>query len=318
MSQDITRYHYTFSDEEIEKIEILAALDYSPRRIAIYLGMQGAEVQAFEAAANDANSYVYELIDRARIRQEADELIEIAKKAKSGKLDAQKRIDEVRRSRAFMISKSDIFGTFKSSDALDRLNSYLQNGGSVFNQEDAEESIYLDALLLLRDVDHNYGRNAAIEFARNHFKLKHARAVEMLNEVHSLFFNDKNIDKKALRHKYAYKLEQMGNFVFLHAETSQDAERAKNILMASASLLELDKPDPQSLPAELYIQPFNIFDLNAENTGLGTINRHAIAAEIDGLEVPMSVKQNLREDAMLDPLDIAKRLELIEKDYTDK
>ncbi len=311
---DIITYNIPLDDESIESIENLAAIDYSPRKIAIYLGV---DVGQFEAAAANPNSYIYEIIQRAKIRQEAGELISIFKKSKDGKIDAQKRIDEIRRSRAWAIQKTEVFGAFKTSNSLERLNDYIQQGGEVYNPENVEESIYMDALLLLRDIDHNYGHNKAVEFARNHFKIKHDRAVEMLKEVNALFFHEDNVDKNALRHKFAYKLEALANAVAKNAETSQDAERAKNILMSAATLLELDKPDPEALPADLYIQPLNIFSLDGESTGIGAINRHAIASEIDDLDVPIAVKNNLKEDALLDPLNIPKRLQYIEENFTD-
>lgn len=298
------------TEEEWEKVETLSALDFSNDHIATYFDI---DKKVFSQIAKDKNSYLAERLEAGRIKQDMDERLALSELAVSGKVSAQKQIHEIKRTRAFKISKMDIFGAFDNKRVLEQLNDYIQSGGRL--DVSVEEQLYIDALLFMRDMDSMYGRRATVDFFVKHFKLKHQNASEMYDEAVNLFYGDRNINKKALRHKFAERLEQAAQVVAQNAETSKDWEIYGTLTKQLSSLLELDKSDPEKLPADAYLKPVNVFTLNPEMVSLPTINRNELAAEIDALDQPESVKSSLRQDAMIDQIDFSAKLDYVEKEF---
>lgn len=298
------------TEEEWDKLEILSGLGYSHDKIATYFNINKT---IFRQIAADPNSFLAERLEAGRIKQDIDERLALQSLALTGDVPAQKQIHEVKRTRAFKISKMDIFGSFESKKILEQLNDYIQSGGKL--DVTVEEQLYIDTLIFMRDMDSQYGRRATVDFFVKQFKLKHQRASEMYDEAVNLFYGNRNINKKALRHKFAERLEQAANVIAANAETARDWEVYGNLTKQMAALLELDKPDVEKLPKEVYLPPVKVYSLDPELVGLPPINRHELAAEIDALDQPEAVKASLRQDAMIDPIDISSKLDKIEDEY---
>src|SRR5690606_12062049 len=298
------------SDEEWDVLETLSALDFSHDHIAVYFGINKT---VFRQIAADENSYLAERLQAGKIKQDADERLALFALARKGDVPAQKQIHEIKRTRAFKISKMDIFGAFDNKKVLEKLNDYLQSGSDM--DVTVEDQLYIDTLIFMRDMDSQYGRRATVDFFVKHYKLKHQRASEMYDEAVNLFYGNRNINKKALRHKFAERLEQAANVIAANAETARDWEVYGNLTKQMAALLELDKPDVEKLPKEVYLPPVKVYSLEPELVGLPPINRHELAAEIDALDQPEAVKASLRQDAMIDPIDISSKLDKIEDEY---
>ncbi|MEN5085699.1 hypothetical protein ABE426_04415 [Sphingobacterium faecium] len=298
-------------DEDWDKLETLSALGYSNEKIATYFGIDKI---IFKQIASDKNSMLAERLEAGKLKQDIDERLALYHVAANGDVPAQKQIHEIKRSRAFKISKMDIFGTFEHQRILERLNDYIQDGKSI-KDISVEEQLYIDSLIFIRDMDSIYGRRATVDFFVKHFKLKHQRASEMYDEAVNLFYGDRNINKKALRHKFADRLEMAANVVMSNAETSKDWEVFGNLTKQASVLLELDKPDVNKLPKELYMPSVRVFSLNTELVGLPNINRNELAAEIDSLDQPESVKSSLRQDAMIEPINLSSKFDVIEEEY---
>lgn len=298
------------TDEEWDKLEHLSALDYSHEKIAIYFNINKT---VFKQIASDPNSMLAERLHAGKLKQDMDERMALSTLAASGDVPAQKQLFEIKRTRAFKISKLDIFGGFENKKILNQLNDYIQLGGKL--DVSVEEQIYIDALIFMRDMDSMYGRRATVEFFVNHFKLKHQRASEMYDEAINLFFGDRNINKKALRQKFADQLDQAAQVVAMNAETSKDWEVYGKLKVQASTMIELNKQDPERLPAEAYLKPVNVYTLTPELVGLPSINRNILAAEIDALDQPEAVKSTLRQDAMIDEIDFQAKLDRVEKDF---
>ncbi|MBP3944405.1 hypothetical protein J5U18_12725 [Sphingobacteriaceae bacterium WQ 2009] len=300
------------SEEEWDKLEILSGLGYSNEKIAIYFDINKT---LFNQIAAEQESKLHHHLSAGKLKQLADEQLAIMELARKGDVTAQKQLHEVRRTRAFKISKLDIFGGFDNKKILKQLQDYVQSGGKL--DVSLEEQMYIDALLMIRDLDNQYGRRATVDFLVNHFKLKYQRASEMFDESINLFYSDRNISKKALRHKYAENLENAANVVLAQAESSKDYEIYSTIIAQAAKLQELDKPDVDKLPPEVYRKEFTLQTLDVEQVGLPAINRNELAAQIDSLNQPESVKITLKQDAMIIPIKLEDKFQKIEEDYTD-
>lgn len=310
MDKPIKHSNLKLTEEEWEKLEILSGLDFSNDRIAIYFGINKT---VFRQIAADPNSYLSERLEAGKVKQHIDEQFALHELAKAGDVAAQKQVHEVKRTRAFKISKMDIFGAFDNKKVLEQLNDYIQSGATM--DISVEEQLYVDTLIFMRDMDAQYGRRATVEFFVKHYKLKHQRASEMYDESINLFYGNRNINKKALRAKYGEKLEQAANVVAENAETSRDWEIYGNLMKQAASMQELDKPDVEKLPKEMYLPPVKVYTLDAESVGLPPINRNDLAAEIDALDYPEAVKLSLKQDSMIEQIDLESRLEFIEENF---
>ncbi|WP_138092714.1 hypothetical protein [Sphingobacterium daejeonense] len=208
----------------------------------------------------------------------------------------------------------DIFGTFESKKILESLNDYIQSGKTMMDIS-VEEQLYIDTLIFIRDLDAIYGRRAAVDFFVKHYGMKHQRASEMYDESMNLFFGNRIINKKSLRAKYADKLEQAANVVAENAESSRDWEVYGNLMKQAASMQELDKPDVEKLAKELYMPTTKVYTLDAESVNIPSINRLELAAEIDALDHPESVKESLKQDAMINKIDLPSKLDKIEEEF---
>ena len=310
MDKPIKHSNLNLTEEDWEKLEILSGLGFSNDRIAVYFGINKT---VFRQIAADPNSYLSERLEAGKVKQHIDEQFALHELAKAGDVAAQKQIHEVKRTRAFKISKMDIFGAFDNKKVLEQLNDYIQSGATM--DISVEEQLYVDTLIFMRDMDAQYGRRATVEFFVKHYKLKHQRASEMYDESINLFYGNRNINKKALRAKYGEKLEQAANVVAENAETSRDWEIYGNLMKQAASMQELDKPDVEKLPKEMYLPPVKVYTLDAESVGLPPINRNDLAAEIDALDYPEAVKQSMKQDSMIEQIDLESRLEFIEENF---
>lgn len=298
------------TEEEWDKLEVLSGLDFSHEKIANYFGI---DKRVFKQVASDPDSKLALHLETGRDRQQMDERLALYSAAMQGDVSAHKQLHEVKRTRAFKISKLDIFGAFENKKILHQLQDYIQSGGRL--DVTVEEQLYIDSLIFMRDMDMQYGRRATVEFFVKNFKLKHQRASEMFDEAMNLFYADRAISKKSLRHKYAEKLENMSNTVLAQAETARDFEVAGNLLTQAAKLQELDKPDVESLPPEVYRKSYTLYSLETEDIGLPSANRNELAAQIDALELSEAQKQQLRQDARIAPISITDKIDKIKEEH---
>lgn len=309
---EIVRHPINLTDEEWDRLELLSALDYSHDRIAVYFGI---DKRVFNQVAKDENSYLTQRLSAGKIKQDIDERIALYELAADGDVPAQKQIFEVKRTKAFKISKMNIIGGFDNDGTLEKLMDFVQSGN--LESASVEEQLYISALLFLKDMDSQYGRKATIEYAVKTLKINAQRASEMYSEALNLFYSDNNVTKAALRNKYADMIEAGALVVRENAVTSVDWKIHSEMIMQAAKLRELDKPDPEKLPNEVYQKSVRVFDLNATKAGLPAINRLELANELDDLNLPEAIKADLKQDALIDQLNIPAKLDRIIQNYNE-
>lgn len=310
MSGIVLNEYLGLDEEGILKLEKLAALGYSHKQMAMILEIN---VKLFEQNAKDKTSKINYHIERGILATLANEQLAIMAKAEKGEVDASKRLEEIRRNRSFQVTKRDIFGGFETKAAFEVLEEYINSGSS--NKLSNDEAMYLEALTLMYHMDRKYGRRKTVEFfTKTPFNLKHQRAREMYDEAINLFYVDRKIEKKALRNKYAELLEEDAAFVRRIAETAKDMEIHAKIIALAGKFQELDKPDPEKLPAELYLPPVRMYSLDPADVKLERIDRNELGRHIDALDIPMSDILRLRQDAMIDRIDFKETLDELEKE----
>ena len=117
MSEVTLHQNFGLDEEQLEKLEKLAALGYDPGDIARYFNLP---VKPFEHIANDPTSHINYRIEAGKFKALANESLSILYQAEGGDIDASKRLQDIRKNRGFKISKDDIFGSTdrKSLQAL--------------------------------------------------------------------------------------------------------------------------------------------------------------------------------------------------------
>lgn len=302
------------TDEQLEELEKLSALNYTPEEMAMYFN---ADPEQFICEANDQQSKIYYHIRRGRLVVVAQEQMALLGDAIGGDVAASQQLARVRRTREFEVSKMDVFGGFDDPARFEKLQDYILSGRR--GDLSADETVYLEALTLMNSMDRKYGRRQTIAFfTKPPYGLSYAKARDMYDEAVNLFYTDRNIEKSALRHKKAEMLDEMSRVAYQNAKTSKDLEVAANILVQAAKMQELDKPDPVVLPKKAYQKPVRLFVLDPAQVGLGAINRQDVAAQIDALEVPESVKVGLRQDAFITDINFEEVLDELEKESNEQ
>jgi hypothetical protein len=301
---------FTLDDERIEELERLAALGYSPEAMALYFDVDKI---FFVQAALNVESKIYYHIQRGKLRSIAQEQLNLLIAAEGGNVTASQQLTKIRRDRGWEVSKTDIFGGFEDKRLLENLTEYIESGS--INKLSVEEAIYIEALTLFNSMSRRYGRRKTISFfCKEPFGLKYARATEMYDEAINLFNADRNIEKKALRHRFAEQLEEAAIFVRDNANTSKDWEVFGNLMTQSAKLLGLDKEDPEKLPRQIYDKPIRYYSLKSSDVGLPDVDRMALAQQIEALEIPERDKIRLRQDARLEYVNLEERLHELEEE----
>jgi len=298
------------SDEHKETLEKLSALGLSHTEMATYLSF---DQQLFTEAASDPDSNIAYHIHRGKLMSMVNEQMALLTDAWQGDVPASTQLANIRRNRGWETSKLDIFGAIADKKLMESLEDYIQSGN--INKLSAEEAIYIEALTLFNSLSRKYGRRNTIQFfTQAPFNLKYARASEMYDEAVNLFYRDRIIEKKALRHKKAEQLDEAALIVRDNAQSSKDWEIYGKLLMASSKLQELDKPDVEKLPVELYQKPIRVYSLDTETIGLPKIDRQDLATQIELLDIPEREKIRLKSDALLGPFNITERLNELEEE----
>lgn len=288
--------HIFLTEEQITQLESLAALGYEPADMALIFKLD--ETQFCKAAADPASNINFH-IRRGKLMSVAKEEMAILEKTEKGDITASQQLSKIRRNRGFEISKQDIFGSFDDKKAYQKLEDFIESGSKA--DLSSEEAIYLEALTMMHSMDRKYGRRKTVAFfTKAPFNLAYSRASEMYDEAVNLFYSDRKIEKKALRYKKAELLEELARMGLQMVNSVRDLEVIGNLQMQAAKLQELDKPDAEKLPSELYRKQYRVFSLDPEKVGIPGINRQQLADQIDSLEIPEADKLRIRQDARLE------------------
>ncbi|WP_100628697.1 hypothetical protein [Algoriphagus formosus] len=300
----------SLTEEVAKELENLAALGYSLEQMAMYFDVDKV---FFVQAAEDPESKVSYYIRRGKLMAAAKEQLALLQATEGGNVTASEHLAKIRRNKSWEISKLDIFGGFDEKRLLANLRDYIESGS--LNDLKNEEAIYLDALLIFAGMGRKIGRrNTVAFFTKPPFGLKYARASEMYDEAINLFYADRQIERKALRHKFAEQLQEAALIVRDNAASSKDWEVYGNLITQASRMLGLDKDDPEKPPAEQFAKPIRFYSLNPGDVGLHSIDRQEVARQIESLEIPERDKIRARQDARIEHINLEERLHELEED----
>lgn len=285
-------------DELLDRVANLAALGWPDSEIFISEGIDEKSVP----------EDVRNAIEHGRLKKRADIEIAVAKAAATGTPEAVKQFNEVVRDKSFSLSKLDLFGGPEDQGAFERIQDYISSGSK--GNLSQKEQVYIDLLTMVYSLDGQWGKRRTIKFLTSKpFSFSYEQASNMYAEAVEMFFANRKVSKEAMRAKMADQYDTLYSLAMQNARTTKDFEIAAGILSSKAKVLQLDKDDPEQLPAENYRKQFRVLSLSPEVIGLPRANRDELARQIDGIVAPDAVKKRLRVDAGIDDLDIVKLMD---------
>lgn len=138
-------------------------------------------------------------------------------------------------------------------------------------------------------------------------KLSRYKSKQVIAEAREYFYTDKIVSKVAWRNIYAEKADKALNFALL---TMKDAKEAISVIKAISDIVDkirdLNTPEEEDLPEELFRKPLTLYSLDARITEFSTpIDRNEVIKMIDKLpDLSEKVKLRLKQEALCLPLTI--------------
>lgn len=282
----------------------LSAIGWTDEEIAGYYGLSDLEYKEELKKKGE----LYKAVNSGRLQKRAEIEIAIAKEAEKGDSAAVAQFSKIVRDKSFSISKLDLFGGADKEGAFEKIRDYI-SGGSVGDLS-SKEQVYIDILVLIYSLDGQYGKRRTIKFLTSKpFNFTYPHATDMYAEAIELFFCNRKVSKDAMRQKMAEQFDSLYVAARDAAQNTKDYEIAANILINKAKALQLDKDDPEKLPADVYTKQYRVLSLTPKVLGLPAADRNELARQIDEIVAPEQVRQRLKMEAGVEDLDIVEILE---------
>lgn len=190
---------------------------------------------------------------------------------------------------------------------ISHIYNFMENGRS----DNAPQEI-IDYLHLLdkvhgmcQRIDIYGSKEAVVKHLVTVDKLSRLKANKVYEESREYFYRDSNISKAAYINIYAEKMEKLIAFAMLTMKDSSDAAKIAKMIVDVAKVRQLDVPDKEELPAELFRAPFIVYTSNAEELGMPKADRNKLAKIIDELpDVSEKAKMQIKREAEILPLNV--------------
>lgn len=190
---------------------------------------------------------------------------------------------------------------------LDEIYDFVENGIPSENKS--------DTMLYMLEMDKVRGMFLRIDkFASKDAILNHLTkidgysryfATKLYNNAIEYFYCDTTISKAAWRNVYAEKMEKTINFAIATMKDTSDAAKVGKMIAELGKLRQLDQPDLDDFPSELFDKPFKLYTLDPEMAGIPKADRRGVADFIDGLpELTELQRETIKREAGVLPLKV--------------
>lgn len=275
--------------KQIEDIEKLAGCNYSPEKIALFLGVPEDE---FLKEFADHESEVYYHFNRGQLIADAEIDMKLLESAKLGNITAYQTHKKESFYQKIENSKKRIFIQNELNN-IDRLQ-LLMTTGECKEMSPADELHYkqLDFVRALWDKMNN--RNFIINALVKSYAVKEWKAIEIFNDSMNFFNQDNKIKSEAWANIYANQLDIVSSVLLEINDFDQYLKYKKE----AAAMRGVGKDKPQEVPPGFYdLRPI-FYSIRPEDIGLPKVNRNMLAAFIDKLnDIPEDDRQRLHRDA---------------------
>jgi hypothetical protein len=190
---------------------------------------------------------------------------------------------------------------------LDEIYDFMENG--IPTDDKSATMIYMLEMDKVRGMALRIDKYASKDAIVNHLikvdKYSRYFATKLYNNTMEYFYCDTTISKTAWRNIYAEKMEKVINFSIRVMKDTSDASKVGKMIAELGKMRQLDQPDIDDFPSELFDRPFKLYTLDPEMAGIPKADRREISAFIDGLpELSELEKEVIRREAGILPLKV--------------
>lgn len=190
---------------------------------------------------------------------------------------------------------------------LDYIYEFMEGG--ISDEMPQEVADYLEMMDKVRGMRLRIDKWASKDAIVNHLikidGLSYYLANKLYNQTVEFFYCDSSISKQAWRNVYAEQMEKVIAFAISMMKDASDAAKVGRMILDMAKIRQLDQPDVEELPQELFERPFKLYTTNPEDLGLPGIDRRKLAQFIDNMEDLSEVEKDIiRREARILPLKV--------------
>ena len=125
------------------------------------------------------------------------------------------------------------------------------------------DSLLTDEELMVRDTVREFAtKEHIVKHLRVFNKLTYYMANKIYNDTIEYFYLDSTISKQAYRNKYAEEQDEDIALARLAATGIDDLERISKMREKAFKFRQLDQPDVEDFPIELFEKPFKMYTMN--------------------------------------------------------
>lgn len=203
--------------------------------------------------------------------------------------------------------------------ALCDIHDYIENGDITTVPKHIQ--MYLDLLEKVRDMKRRPREYATKDHIVKHLIKVNELSPYMANKIYDdcieYFYLDSTISKQAYRNLYAEQQDEDIALARLAAQGIEDLDRVSKMREKAYKFRQLDQPDLEDFPSELFDKPFKLYTMDPEIVGIPKADTRELAARIDSyLELSELQKDILKREAGILPYRIL--LEANEDPRNDK
>ena len=306
--------------QQKEDVRRLSSLGYSSKDIAVSLGLSPEDVGLFVRDAETVGTSVNFLIREGILVARAAPEIKLHEAAEGGNVEAIKQLEAVRKRHTFerLIEQMDDDELIKPSridfDKVDinQIQRILSTGTLEALAPDERE--YYSLMEMVRGLRARMRINGKLVTKAGIIRLLKSEpyglsdwmARQVYADSLNFFYTQDNVRPQAFANLYAEKAENWANTVFLMGNVKE----AKNLLKLAAELRGCYKDQQTEIPEELLSQKSTvIYTTSRKDLGVPEIDRKELEEFIDAIpEIPVIVRENIKEDARIKAFDLKKRM----------
>jgi hypothetical protein len=192
---------------------------------------------------------------------------------------------------------------------LQQIYDFIENGISENTKIPEAVANYLEMMDKVRGMHLRIDKYASKDAIVNHLikveGLSRYMANKLYDQTIEYFYCETRISKNAWRNVYAELMMKVIVFAIEKAKDASDAAKIGKMIVDLGKLRQLDQPDKEELPAELFQRPFKLYTTDAEALGMGKVNRAQLAEFIDSLEeLSEAEKIQIKREAQILPVKV--------------
>ena len=277
------------TEEQYQSIEKLAGCNYSPEKIALYLGVTESE---FLEDFADKDSLVYYHFNRGLLMANAEMDMQLLESAKKGNITAYQAHKKESFYQKIENSKKKIF-IHNELKNIDRLQLLINNGEC--KDMSPEDELYYRQLDFVRALwDKMNNKNFIINALIKSYGVKEWKARELFNDSMNFFNQDNKIKAEAWANIYADKLDVVASICL----EINDFDLYLKYTKEAALMRGVGKEQPPQIPDGFYDRKPIFYSQRPQDIGLVPVDRNKLASWIDNLiDIPADEIQRLHRDA---------------------